>query len=285
MKTTQALAFSALLLFAGCSAGGDDSEDESPRAALDPDAPPVTEGSWYRPAADVTWQWQLDGEIHLAYDVEIYDVDLFETPDAVIEALHEQGRRVVCYFSAGSGENYRDDYDGFLQSDLGRTLDDWPNERWLDVRSQTVLDVMLARLDLAVERGCDGVEPDNVDGFTNDTGFDLTARDQLAFNRHIANEAHRRGLAIALKNDGDQAAGLVDYYDLALNEECHAYEECEQFEPFTDRGIPVLNAEYADDVDAARAMESEVCRAARAEGLQTLILPYALDDAFRIACF
>ena len=46
---------------------------------FDPDVPPVTEGDWYRPAADVTWQWQLTGTPNTSYDVEIYDLDLFET--------------------------------------------------------------------------------------------------------------------------------------------------------------------------------------------------------------
>ena len=252
---------------------------------LDPGAPPVTDGDWYRPAADVTWQWQLDGEIDTRYAVEVYDVDLFETTDEVIERLHHEGRRVLCYFSAGSGESYRDDFSAFLASDLGRQLDNWPNERWLDIRSQSVLEVMLARLDLAAMRGCDGVEPDNVDGFTNRTGFDFTAEDQLAFNRHLANEAHRRGLAIALKNDGDQAADLVAYYDLALNEECHAYEECDQYRAFVERGLPVLNAEYADDRNQAQMLSADVCPAAQSAGLRTLILPHDLANSFRIACF
>lgn len=42
---------------------------------------------------------------------------------------------------------------------------------------------MQARLDLAVQKGCDGVEPDNVDGYQNNSGFPLTAQDQLAYNR------------------------------------------------------------------------------------------------------
>lgn len=55
----------------------------------------------------------------------------------------------------------------------------------------------LNRLDVAVYKGCDGVEPDNVDGYTNNTGFILTAEDQLMYNRFLADEAHERGLLIA----------------------------------------------------------------------------------------
>jgi hypothetical protein len=63
--------------------------------------------------------------------------------------------------------------------------------------------ILFARLDLAVAKGCDGVEPDNVDGYANNTNFPLTVQDQLQFNIWLANEAHARGLSIGLKNDLD----------------------------------------------------------------------------------
>jgi hypothetical protein len=233
----------------------------------------------------VTWQWQLDGEIDTSYDVELYDVDLFETPDEVFTELHGRGARVLCYFSAGSSEEGRPDFDDIPEPAQGRQLSGYPDERWLDVRSREVLDVMIARLDLAIDRGCDGVEPDNVDGHTNDTGFPLTASDLLAFNRNLANEAHRRGLAIALKNAGGQARELVDYFDLELNEECFEYEECGELRPFTRRAKAVLNVEYADDLAEAEQLAESVCPRARAAGLRTLILPHDLDDEFRVSCF
>jgi len=273
-----------LSLFTACDSGSVEGPSPNP-SGLDPDVAPITSGSWTRPALNVTWQWQLDGPINTSYDVDLYDVDLWETPDATIQALQAQGRTVLCYFSAGSGDEDRDDYDGFAASDLGRQLDGYPSERWLDVRSETVWQVMLARLDLAKQRGCDGVEPDNVDGYTNNPGFDLTARDQLAFNRNLANEAHMRGLAIALKNSGDQATELVDYYDLDLNEECHEYEECDQLDPFTDADKPVLNVEYTNTKAQADALAQTVCPVANAANLRTLILPDNLDDAWRVNCF
>lgn len=39
---------------------------------------------------------------------------------------------------------------------------------------------------LAAEKGCDAVEPDNVDGFTNKTGFSLSEADQIGFNILVA---------------------------------------------------------------------------------------------------
>jgi hypothetical protein len=239
----------------------------------------------YRPAADVTWQWQLDGTIDTSYEAELYDVDLFDAPAAVIAELHGRGAKVLCYFSAGSSEDWRPDRESLPESAQGKELAGYPDERWLDIRSREVFDVMTARLDLARTRGCDGVEPDNVQGHTNDTGFPLTATDTLTFNRNLAEEAHRRGLAIALKNAGDQARELVEHFDLELNEECFEYDECAQLRPFVAAGKPVLNVEYADSLAAAERLAESVCPRSRSLKFRTLILPRDLDDEFRVSCF
>lgn len=125
----------------------------------------------------------------------MYDVDLFETKDAEMAKLHQDGRVVICYFSAGSWGQYRPDSGKFPDSVKGSPLDPpFADELWLDIRSPVVRDLMKARLDLAVTRGCDGVEPDNVDGYSNDNGLKppLTAAEQLDFNKFIAAEAHAR---------------------------------------------------------------------------------------------
>ncbi len=45
---------------------------------------------------------------------------------------------------------------------------------------------MSARMDLAKTKGCDGLEPDNVDAYENDLGFKLTSNDQIAYNTWLA---------------------------------------------------------------------------------------------------
>ena len=238
----------------------------------------------YQPALDVRWQWQLSGPINIDYDVELYDIDLFDTSSEQITALHDAGRRVICYFSAGSYENWRPDAALFNPESLGHTLDGWADERWLDIRHPSLEPIMKARLDLAVEKGCDGVEPDNIDGYANHTGFNLTGDDQLGYNRFLAREAHARNLAIALKNDLGQVENLVDDFDFAINEECFAYDECEALTPFIEAGKPVLNVEYdwalATDPEARKAL----CDQARQLNFRTLILPMELDDRFRFSC-
>lgn len=90
--------------------------------ALDPHIAPVTKGDWYRPSVFVTWQWQLSGDLNTAYDVEIYDIDLFDTPVSQIQAIQALDKRVICYFSAGSYENWRPDAEEFNTGDYANTL-------------------------------------------------------------------------------------------------------------------------------------------------------------------
>jgi hypothetical protein len=67
-------------------------------------------------------------------NVQMYDIDGFNATAADVTALHTAGKKVVCYLSAGSYENWRSDAGQFPSAILGRNLDGWPGERWLDVR-------------------------------------------------------------------------------------------------------------------------------------------------------
>jgi hypothetical protein len=254
----------AALLAAGSGCGGDDTPfcpegqvrvtgvctDYVPGDPLD------ATGLW-EPPPGTTWQWQLTGTIDPSYDVDMYDVDLLNVTGAELSSL--AGRTIICYFSAGSWEVWRDDADLFPDAALGKTLEGWDDERWLDITNAAVRDIMLDRLDYAASLGCDGVEPDNMDGYQNDNGVGLNATEQLAYNRFIADAAHERGLSVGLKNDLDQLEDLVDWYDWALNEECHAYSECDRYAVFTNAGKAVFHVEYVDDWSSAESLAAQVC--------------------------
>jgi hypothetical protein len=202
----------------------------------------------WQPAPGTTWQWQLADDINTSYDVEMYDIDLFDAPQEIIDELHADKRIVICYFSGGSWEDWREDADDFPDQVLGETLEGWEDERWLDIRQIELLEpIMAARLDLAAVKTCDGVEPDNVAGYDNDTGFNLSYDDQLTYNIWLAEQAHERGLSIGLKNDLDQIEDLVEHFDWALNEECFFFEECELLLPFIEADKAVFGVEYDGD--------------------------------------
>jgi hypothetical protein len=94
------------------------------------------------------------------------------------------------------------------------------------------------------DKGFLAVDPDNVDGFTNANGFNITAADQLDYNRWLADTAHALGLAAGLKNDLLQIAALEPNFDFFVNEECGEFNECGRYAPAAAAGKPVFSVEY-----------------------------------------
>ena len=154
--------------------GGSDDAPSSPSSTSSPLPPTTTNGSIWQPKIDDIWQIVLLQPIKIdsaspsiTPDVAVYDIDLFDNPKSTVDALHKLGKKVICYFSAGSYESYRPDAASFKSSDKGKELDGWPGEFWLQLNSSNVRDIMGKRLELAASKGCDGVDPDNVDGFVS----------------------------------------------------------------------------------------------------------------------
>jgi len=202
----------------------------------------------WRPAPQVNWQWQLTGTVDLSVDASVYDIDLFDNDASVVAALHAKGRKAICYVSVGTFEDWRPDAGRFSAAIKGLPLDDFPDERWLDIRRLEELKPILeARFDLCKQKGFDAVEPDNVDAYTNKSGFPLTAQDQIRFNTWLASAAHARGLSVGLKNDLDQIRELEPLFDWALNEQCFQYKECGLLQPFLAAGKAVFQVEYKLD--------------------------------------
>ena len=239
----------------------------------------TTQGPPWRPRPSQLFQIQLSGKLDLSVDAQIYEFDAEETPSSALESLHAGGgdRHFFCYIDAGSWESYRPDAAAFPKSVLGKVMEGWPDERWLDIRQIELLaPILRARLDVCKSKGFDGVDFDNVDGWANPTGFALSGADQLRFNRWLAAEAHRRGLFVMLKNDGEQAADLVADFDGAVVEQCVQYEECGLYRPFVDADKAVLDIEYS-------VPQKDFCAARVVYGIDTILKHESLD-AYRLGC-
>ena len=285
-------ATAALVLAIGLAACGQEVVDqavatgESPEAistpepTVTPEATPTPDSGAdvWQPQPGTSWQWQLEGlPVDLSLDVEMYDIDLFDNDPGVVDALHARGIKVVCYVSVGSWEDWRPDADAFPNEVIGTALADWEGEKWLDIRRLDVLGpIMEARLDLCASKGFDAVEPDNVDGYLNETGFPLTYQDQVTYNVWLAEMAHDRGLSIGLKNDLGQVPDLLGHFDWALNEECFEFEDCAALSPFIESGKAVFNVEYGLDT-------GEFCNEARALKFSSMKKNLSLD-AYREPC-
>jgi hypothetical protein len=276
----------AAAVFGGC---GDDSSSAAGATGSDADAdaglvrlPDVRFGSddRYSPAPGVSWYWQLQGVVPLDVDAELVDIDLFDTTEATIGALRDSGHRVICYFSAGSHEDWRPDAAGFPNAAIGDAMDGWPGERWLDTRHPDVRNRMIERLDLAVTKGCDGVEPDNVDGYLNQTGFDLDRDDTVEYLGFLVDAARARDLSIGLKNLPELADALEPLFDWALTEQCVEFDECGAFAAFIDAGKAVLHVEYVDSAEQIGGAIDAACGAASTVRFSTAVATWDLDGAW-----
>jgi hypothetical protein len=227
-------------------------------------------GIWKATATTAPWQWQLQGRVDSGVPACFFDVDGFETPAATVAALHRSGRVAICYLDVGSWESYRPDAARFPRSVLGNRYEGFPDERWLDVsRFGLFAPVLERRFRLCARKGFDAVEPDNVAGWENRTGFDLTAADQLRFNRWVAARVHALGMAVALKNDPRQVPRLVGPFDFAIVEQCFQYDECDSYSPFISRGKAVFEAEY-------ELQPNDYCAEAKALGFSSIRKSYDL---------
>ena len=234
----------------GLGLGGGGGENEGEETHPPPTTPPSGNYTGWQPEVATTWQIELRSPLtNTSYDVKVYDIDLFDNPKSTIKDLQSMGRKVICYFSAGTYENWRSDKDKFKNSDMGKPLSDWNGEKWLNTNSKNVRSIMSDRLDMAKSKGCDGVDPDNVDGYDNDNGLDLTKNDAINYVNWLANEAHSRNMSVGLKNAGAIIPDVIDGMQWSVNEQCAQYDECDTYDAFPQAGKPVFHIEYPKGED------------------------------------
>jgi hypothetical protein len=162
---------------------------------------------------------------------------------------------VICYFNAGAWEAFRPDADEFPLDVIGKPYIGWPGEKWLDIsRYDAFSQILVERLDLAVEKGCYGVDLDNINGYMQPTGIDITPQEQLTFNIWLSDQAHQRRLAIGMKNNGEQIVELIDHFDFAVIEDCAVHNVCELFHVFIEKQKTVFQIEYTDQIASTRTL-------------------------------
>lgn len=215
-----------------------------------------------------SWDWQLTGPADLNRSVKVLALhpDLVSKND--LTALGERGIKTICYVSVGTLERTAPDRGDFPKEVIGNTYEDWPDERFLDIRRLTILQpLMAARFEACRDKGFDAIEADNMDVHDNDSGFPIMARNTVAYVRLLAATAEGLGLKIAQKNVPDLTEDLVDTFDFAITESCYQDRSCKAYTSYSDAGKPVFNAEYTDKpIHFSRA-----CRIAEKYGISMIL--------------
>ena len=244
---------------------------------------PLTSAYW-QPPSGTSFQIDLSNTPrNTTTPYTAFDTDLFATKPTFISSLHASNRKAICYFSAGSYENWRPDASQFNKTtDLGAPLQGWPGEWWLNTNSANVRRIMSERIALAKSKGCDAIDPDNVDGYDNDNGLGLTRADAVNYVEFLAQAGHAAGMAVGLKNAGEIIPQVLGVVEFSVNEQCLQYQECDTFQPFTNAGKPVFHIEYVKGTPGAKYV-TRTCNDASARGFSTIIKHMSLDE-WAVAC-
>ncbi|WWC59827.1 uncharacterized protein I303_102389 [Kwoniella dejecticola CBS 10117] len=226
----------------------------------------------------------------LSLNKTMYVVDMAQSTPEQIANYHSKGKKVGCYFSAGTWEPFRTDAKSFLpecycgpnvttdstgkctgKGASDNLLGEW-GEWWLDIKSEKCLsntkEIMTARIKAAFAKGCDAVDPDNVDAWTNTQNFGITKQDEVNYLLWLSSTARANGLGIDLKNSGDLitdpdtgkatswTSSLVNAFDFNVIESCHEYNECDKYDPFLKAGKPQVRIEYSNSIRKCPSLKS-----------------------------
>jgi len=219
----------------------------------------------------------------------IWDTDLFQDSNTdggvptgaspVVSALHAAGKYSICYVEAGAYQVGFPDDSNFATADYGGVGDTatqmqgYPDEFWFDLTgfkdyvagNPNTLTGAAANIAAGLNQrfaeckleGQDAVEPDDLDGYTNQaqsgvTPWGMNQADSAGFERWLAYDIHANGLAAFQKNDPANAAVDEPLFDGMIIEQCNAENDpCAgsggDATPYLNAGKPVLNAEYTED--------------------------------------
>jgi endo-alpha-1,4-polygalactosaminidase (GH114 family) len=212
------------------------------------------------PSPEATFEWRLDDlPDNFIASVDVIDIDAFAATPQLVANLQAQNTKVIAYVSVGSFEDFREDATSFPASVKGNTYDGFPDEKWLDIRKIDIIGpIMKARLDMIKAKGFDGIEPDNINGYQNNTGFNLTEQDAITYSRWLIREAHARGLSIGQKNAEELIPTLVNEFDWFLAEDAYVDDFYTTMKPYIDANKAVFLVEYTDRINRAN-FNSQVC--------------------------
>ena len=222
--------------------------------------PVVANGTWWKPEAGVTFDWLLaNPDPNASFSSDVVDVDAFETPVETIAALHAQGKKVIGYVSVGTLENTRPDGNLLPSEVVGKVYPEWPDEKWVDIRQiNKIKPWLLSRFKMIANKKFDAIEPDNLDGYSNNSGFNLTMPDEKKFLDSIITYAHLYGLGIGQKNLPEFSTEFCEKFDWALTEDAYNQGWAKDMMPYINKKKPVFIVEYTDMM-SQQVFDSTVC--------------------------
>ncbi|TLV03854.1 endo alpha-1,4 polygalactosaminidase [Dyadobacter luticola] len=264
-----------IILATSCSSDGIDVDTVN---IVDSTALPSDKTDWWKPQVGVSFDWDLaDLEDKDQFDADVVDVDAFTTTKEQVAALHAQGKKVIAYLSVGTIENDRPDVHLLPKAVVGKVYDEWPDEKWLDIRRIDQLKPWLnSRFNMIIQKGFDAIEPDNLDSYSNETGFPISESDTRKYCDFLITMAHKNGLGIGQKNVPELAPEFSAKFDWALTEDAFDQGWQQDMQVFITKDKPVFAVEYTDMM-SQKAFSTNVCPKAKSLRFDAIIKKRDLD--------
>ncbi|WP_162846964.1 endo alpha-1,4 polygalactosaminidase [Mucilaginibacter gracilis] len=255
------LSISFLACLIACKKGTSNDDVSNP---IDSTQPVQDKTDWWKPVTGTSFDWQLDDvSPGNNFAAAVVDVDAFTTSAETVVALHAKGKKVIAYISVGTIESDRPDANLVPAKIIGNVYPEWPKEKWLDIRQIDQLKPWLnSRINMILKKGFDGIEPDNLDSYDNEPGFDISERDVKKYSDYLITLAHASGLAIGQKNVKELTPDFAAKFDFVITEDAFKEGWHKDVEKYITLNKPVFAVEYTDKM-SQKDFESNVCPAAK----------------------
>jgi hypothetical protein len=121
-----------------------------------------------------------------------------------IETIKANNNQVAGYISAGTGEDWRSDFDDLKSYLSTKEWPEWEGEYFVSETTTGIVEVMKRRIEKMAAWGLDWVEFDNMDWLNEESRvtYELNATVQEAQNyiNTLCNETHAKGMKCMAKN-------------------------------------------------------------------------------------
>jgi hypothetical protein len=244
MKKTVFISILSVITLIGCGGGGNEDTQESTAIPI------------YNQAYQENFEADTIEEILTSATDAYVLIDPFEA--GVVEhiaTIKEQNNQIGGYISAGTGEDWRDDFSELEPYLSSVVWDEWEGEYYVSQTTTGIVEVMKKRIDKMAEWGIDWVEFDNMDWFDEETKeayrLELSEEEAIQYINTLCDYTHQKGMKCMAKNsvEGFEDFDGVLYESYSGNKNWWDEEGTELF--LDQKKLVIINHYDEDDCDGA----------------------------------
>ena len=202
-------------------------------------------------------------------------IELDEFTHTNIERINDRGQLIFAYLNVGSLENYRDYYEDY-ESYTFKDYDNWPDERWIDVRNSSWQDLMVELATRFKSEGAYGVYLDNVDVYSiaKEDGLDYSEFGSSI--KSIISRINEAGVKVMVNGGAEYFDDMNDQGDNVFDS-VWAYHQEEVFSLIKDYEHNTFGEQSKDD----KEYYQEISAMMKEKGKEVFYLEYTTDDSLK----